>query len=151
MIKVYTDGGVSMKNGVGGWAAVLVYEDGSRKGICGAYEGTDVTNNKMEMEAIRQALRYIAFHHENEDTELISDSEYIVNGVNSWSKKWILKDWKCTTGPVKNKEIWIDILGLVELTKAKLSWVRGHNGDENNEIADRLAVSSYKELIDEHK
>ena len=147
MIKVYTDGGLSKKNGVGGWAAVLVYSDGTRKGICGAYEGADVTNNLMEFRGVIEALKFVAFHHEGEDIEIISDSEYLVKGTNEWSTNWIEKGWKCSTGPVKNVKLWVELLGLLKLTKAKLSWIRGHDGNPDNEMADKLAVNAYKKVL----
>ena len=147
MIKVYTDGGLSKRNHVGGWAAVIVYPDGERKGIKGSYRGEDVTNNKMELQAIIEGLKFVAFHHPGEQIEVISDSEYIVKGINDWSENWIRKGWKCTTGRVKNIPQWVEVLGLVKLTEAKVSWVRGHDGDENNEMADRLCVQAYKDLL----
>ena len=147
MIRVYTDGGLSAKNQVGGWAAVFVYPDGERKAIKGNYRGPDVTNNKMELTAVIEALKFIAFYHPEEEVEVTSDSEYVVKGLNDWTPKWIAKNWKCTTGPVKNKQLWVELIGLRDLTKARISWVRGHDGDENNEIADKLCVGAYKELL----
>ncbi len=147
MIKVYTDGGVSMKNNVGGWAAVIVHPDGKREGIKGAVRDTKVTNNKMEMMAIIEGLKFVACYHPNSKVQVISDSEYIVKGINIWSAKWIAKGWRCTTGYVKNAELWVQILGLKELTNAEVIWVRGHNGNTNNELADSLCVGAYKELI----
>mgnify|MGYP000432075153 CR=1 FL=1 len=150
-IKVYTDGGLSAKNEVGGWAAVIVHEDGTRKAIQGHYKGADVTNNKMELTAVIEALKYLAYHHEGQECEIVSDSEYIVKGVTEWAEGWIRKGWKSTTGPVKNQDYWKQLLALNETVKPKFSWVRGHDGDENNELADSLAVSSYKKIIDENK
>jgi ribonuclease HI len=147
MIKVYTDGGLSKKNNVGGWAAVIVQPNGDRQGIKGHYRGEDVTNNKMEMKAIIEGLKFVAYHHPGEKIQVISDSEYIVKGINEWSETWIRKGWKTTTGPVKNVPLWVEILGLVKLTEAEITWVRGHDGDENNEIADKLCVGAYKELL----
>jgi ribonuclease HI len=132
---------------VGGWAAVIVYPDGERKGIQGHYKGKDVTNNKMELTAVIEGLKFVAHHHPNKKIAIVSDSEYIVKGVNEWSAGWVRKGWKCTTGPVKNKELWVELLSLAELTKAEFTWVRGHDGDENNEIADKLCVAAYKELL----
>lgn len=146
-IKIYTDGGVSPKNGVGGWGVIILYPNNTEVVISGSFK--DVTNNQMEIWAVIEALSYIAekenLNHVN--VEVVSDSRYIVDGVGEWLQRWKSNGWKSRTGPVKNKPLWQAIDNLVSKMQVKFTWVRGHNGDEYNERVDKLAVGAYQKVI----
>lgn len=140
-----------MKNGVGGWGAILKYPNDKEVVMSGAFLG--VTNNQMELWGVIEALSYI---EENENlnhvsVEVVSDSEYVVNGVQEWLPRWIDNGWKSRSGPVKNQPLWITIHTLVNKMKVKFTWVRGHNGDEYNEKVDKLAVGAYTKIIEQQK
>lgn len=95
---------------------------------------------------------------------IYSDSQYVVNGMNKWIHGWKKKGWH----NVKNIDLWqeLDAIYLSLSTqkqiiervyingeaqeainnypmqidlKVNLEWVRGHNGDKFNEMADQLA------------
>ena len=152
-VRIYTDGSAHYKTGVGAWAFVAVYPDGKEEKKCKSYQV--VTNNKMELCAVLEALDYIIKLEKPEEQgkrysfQIISDSEYVVNGVTDWRHKWKLKNWK----DVKNLPLWLAVdTALAALAdmglEVKFSWVRGHAGDKYNEVVDKLAHGEYKKLTD---
>lgn len=147
MLKVYTDGGNSAKNQVGGWAAVFVRDDKSVLELSEGYDNNP-TNNHMELGAVIGALAYMLDHPElGKDVTVVSDSEYVVKGASIWLNGWKLKNWKSTTGPVKNKILWEAIDELKKHLNITWTWVKGHTGNKWNERADKLCVAAYKKLL----
>jgi ribonuclease HI len=138
-ITIYTDGGCINNPGPGGYGAVIL-EKGKKKEISGGFRLT--TNNRMEMMAAIMALRL--FMGRGEKISLFSDSSYLVNGVNKgWLKKWKANGWKKSTGDdVLNVDLWEEISYLLENTRVRFYWVKGHAGNPLNERCDRLAVTS---------
>lgn len=132
---IATDGACSGNPGPGGWAWVdeLTGETGS-----GGADRT--TNNIMELTAMLEALRYA-----DPDRSLLirADSQYVINVVTKWGPGWRRRGWKKADGkPVANQELVAELLEAYESRTAetRIDWVRGHDGDEGNELADRLAV-----------
>jgi ribonuclease HI len=80
--------------------------------------------------------------------EIYSDSNYVCQGVNSWSKKWKANGWKNSQKkPVENKELWIQLLKLVrKFEDIKFIWVKGHADNTGNIRADELANKGISEL-----
>jgi ribonuclease HI len=137
-VRVFTDGACSGNPGPGGWAAVLLFPDGSQE-ISG-YEAS-TTNNRMELRAVLEALK-VALSLGYTRIEVYSDSAYVVNAVkNEWFKKWSLNGWKTVKGDdVKNKDLW-GRLKLLLQRSAHINFVKikGHSGDKYNERVDMLA------------
>jgi|LGOV01.1.fsa_nt_gb ribonuclease HI len=137
---IYTDGACSgnqSSTNIGGWGAILMYR-GHEKEIFGGTKNT--TNNIMEMTAIIEVLKTV--NNKDLETEIYSDSAYIVNCINQkWFVNWRKNGWKNSKKQsVKNKELWIEMLKLLEsFVKIKLIKVKGHAGIEYNEKADELA------------
>lgn len=129
-----TDGGYRASTNIGAWAFVV---EGDISIVdFGTEEGT--TNQKMELKAIIEALKYAKTNFPNEEIEVLSDSAYCVNGMNQrWFDKWILNRWlNSKSEPVKNKELWQELIDLDKELDVKYVKVKGHNGDELNEMAD---------------
>lgn len=100
----------------------------------------DTTSQQAELWAAIYALRRIA---EDSRVTLYSDSQYLVNGMRNWRFKWVKRDWiSVRTGEaVKNKDLWLQLIELVNLQrKVEFLWVRGHDGNVDNERADKLAT-----------
>jgi ribonuclease HI len=137
---IYTDGACSGNQSItniGGWGAILMF-NGHEKEIFGGTKNT--TNNIMEMTAIIEALKTVK--NKNLETEIYSDSAYIVNCINQkWFANWRQNGWiNSKKQIVKNKELWIEMLKLLEsFVSIKLIKVKGHAGIEYNEKADELA------------
>ena len=137
MNKIYTDGGAVPNPGAGGYG---IFSNELNLKLYNSFE--NVTNNQMELLAVIVAYKYLLENNISEKTIIITDSQYVVNGINVWKKNWKLKNWK----DVKNKELWI-LLDQLEskLSTVSVEWIKGHNGHEGNEMADELATIGVQE------
>ena len=135
-IVIYTDGACSGNPGAGGYAAVLEY-NGYKKTVKGGEANT--TNNRMELTAAIKALEAL---NEPCEVTVYSDSKYLIDAINKgWLYGWQKKGWKKSDGKaVLNVDLWEKILSMLSVHKVKFIWVEGHNGNEKNELCDKLAV-----------
>lgn len=141
---IYCDGACSgngtRANAPGGWGIVVAGADGSLQMGYGGARG--VTNNKMELTAAVEALRMLPV---GAIAVLRTDSQYVIKGCTEWRKGWVSRGMKNSKGePVLNAEYWHALWAEFDRRKVKFEWVRGHNGDPGNELADRLAVLGAK-------
>lgn len=141
-ITIYTDGACSGNPGPGGYGAILMYGD-NKKEISGAE--VDTTNNKMEITAVIKALEMIK---EPCDIEIYSDSTYVVDSIEKgWVYSWEKNNWKkADKKPVKNIELWIEMLKYLKVHNIRFIKVKGHSDNEYNNRCDRLAVEAYKNM-----
>jgi len=133
-VEIYTDGACRGNPGPGGWGAVLMYGE-KRKEIFGGEANT--TNNRMELMAAIQALSAL-----NRDCELTlyTDSQYVRKGITEWIINWKKRGWKTAAKkPVKNSDLWQQLDEQVSRHQVHWVWVKGHAGNEGNELADDLA------------
>jgi ribonuclease HI len=134
IIKIYTDGACSGNPGKGGWGAILLYK-GKEKKINGF--DPETTNNRMELQAVIEALKIIK---KNIKIEIYTDSNYVKDGITKWIFSWKKNGWKNSKKQaVKNADLWQKLDLLVQKYDVEFFWVKGHNGDKYNEIADELA------------
>ena len=133
-IYIYTDGACKGNPGPGGWGALLKYKE-HKKEINGFSKNT--TNNIMELTAVIESLLIIK---QKSDITIITDSNYVKDGITKWITNWKNKGWKTSNKkPVKNKDLWKKLDDLSNNHKIKWEWVRGHTGNPGNERADQLA------------
>lgn len=133
-VYIWTDGACSGNPGKGGWGALLRFQN-KEKEIWGGEPNT--TNNRMELNAAIQALRHLKHPCE---VELHTDSQYVKNGMSQWIEKWKEKNWKNSNRkPVKNADLWKELDFETQQHKIIWKWVRGHDGNIENEKADELA------------
>jgi len=139
---MYTDGACSGNPGPGGYAAVLMYEENIKE-ISGFEK--DTTNNKMELTAVIKGLESIK---EPCDIEIYSDSTYVVDSVDKgWLFGWVKKNWvKSDKKPVKNVELWTEMLKFLKIHNIKFIKVKGHSDNQYNNRCDKLAVEAYKNM-----
>ena len=135
--QIYTDGACSGNPGPGGWAAIIIDENDLEIVLRGGSKET--TSNQMELTAFIEAIKSV--HLEKPQIELYSDSKYLIDGINSWLRNWKKRGWKTADNkPVKNLELWQEIDQLTQNINLKLIWVKGHNENKYNEMADKIAV-----------
>ena len=127
MIIYHTDGSASPNPGPGGFAVIKDMQPH----ILGTEDG-DTTNIRMEGKAIVAALQDAA----GEPCEIRTDSEFWINVITKWAPGWEAKGWKKKGGEIKNLDIVKEVYPLYHSSNATLVWVRGHEGDEGNEMAD---------------
>ena len=141
-VIIYTDGACSGNPGPGGWGAILMYGT-NKKELCGGEPST--TNNRMELIAVITALEAL-----KEPCEVLvyTDSQYIVNAINlGWLESWQKKGWKRKGGELKNPDLWIKLVTMLEKHKITFIWVKGHADNEYNNRCDELAVEESRKFI----
>ena len=137
-LRIYTDGACKGNPGPGGWGAVLMWGDHIKK-VAGFESNT--TNNRMELIAAIEGLKQI----KNKDLEihLYTDSQYLKKGMTEWINMWLKNNWN--NNKVKNQDLWLELNQLSKNLNIKWHWVKGHNGDYGNEMADELARDQIEE------
>lgn len=137
MIIYYTDGSCEPNPGTGGFAVIK----NMKPYILGGEH--DTTNIRMEGLAIIAALKDTAGEH----AEIYTDSEFWINVITKWSIPWEANGWKKKGGAIKNLDIVQEVVPLYRESKATLVWVRGHNDDPGNELADEWANEARKQQL----
>ena len=154
VVDVYTDGACLGNPGPGGWGVLALYKDGRREEYSGNMP--DTTNNRMELQAVIEALRM----NKAGSIRLYTDSQYVKNGITLWIKTWKRNGWRTSQKtPVKNQDLWQEISDLVEAGEKRDAggsvriiewvWVKGHSGNAGNEGADALATFAARCLLDD--
>ncbi|HXO85604.1 MAG TPA: RNase H family protein, partial [Gemmatimonadales bacterium] len=64
------------------------------------------TNNRMALSGAIAALEWIRRQWRNAHVRFISDSEYLVKGMNEWLPGWQARGWRRKTGTLENLELW---------------------------------------------
>ena len=136
----HTDGSASPNPGPGGFAVIL---DKKPVVLGGEPSGKETTNIRMEGFAIIAALKHAA----GMPCEIYTDSEFWINVITKWSILWEANGWKKKGGAIKNLDIVQEVCPLYRAANAKLIWVRGHVGHEDNELADHWANEARKQHI----
>ncbi len=140
-VKIFTDGACRGNPGPGGYGCIIISNDTVEE-LKGGLKNT--TNNIMEMTAAIVALKQLK---EPCEVELTTDSQYLIKGMTEWMKGWIKKNWvNSQKQPVKNKNLWLELLDLSKKNKITWKWVRGHSGHPENERADALANEAIDDL-----
>ena len=133
-VDAYTDGACRGNPGPGGWGVVL-RASGEQKEMFGGEPAT--TNNRMEMLAAITALETLKQPCE---VRLYTDSQYVLKGMTEWLAGWKARGWKTADRkPVKNVDLWQRLEQAAASHRVQWVWVRGHDGNPGNELADQLA------------
>ena len=136
-VEIYTDGSCKGNPGPGGWG-VLLRMGGHEKELSGGEP--DTTNNRMEMTA---AIRGLEALIEPCHVTLYSDSKYVIDGITKWVVGWKKRGWiNASKKPVRNADLWHDLIEAELRHEMEWRWVKGHNGHPENERADRLATEA---------
>jgi len=139
-VQVITDGACLGNPGPGGWACILRHGD-QVKELFGSASHT--TNNRMELTAAIEALRALKVPCE---VEVVTDSEYVKNGITSWIAGWKRKGWMTAAKkPVVNRDLWEELDEQVERHTARWTWTKGHASHQDNNRADELASRAARE------
>ena len=141
-VKLITDGACKGNPGPGGWAAILRYNEHKRE-LFGCSPHT--TNNRMELTAAIEGLKTLK---EPCEVEIVTDSEYLKNGITTWIHNWKRRNWMTTDRkPVVNRDLWTELEEEVERHKVTWVWTKGHASHADNNRADDLATRAAIECI----
>jgi len=141
MITYYTDGSCEPNPGTGGFAVIR----DMKPHVLGGED--DSTNIRMEGKAIIAALK----DADGQECIINTDSEFWINVITKWSIAWEKNGWKKKGGEIKNIDIVKEVCPLYRESRATLQWVRGHNNDEGNELADHWANEARKQHLEKKK
>ena len=138
-INIYTDGSCSGNPGPGGWAAVILNQNNET--IISGFE-SNTTNNRMEILAAIKALQQIKH---NTTINLFTDSNYLKNGITSWIHNWKKNNWiNSQKKSVANQDLWRELDELNNELIVNWNWVKAHENNFYNNLADQHAVSAMK-------
>jgi ribonuclease HI len=139
-VQIVTDGSCLGNPGPGGWAAILRYQR-REKEIWGSEPHT--TNNRMELRAAIEGLRAL---REECEVEVVTDSEYLKNGITQWIHAWKRKGWMTASKkPVVNQDLWKDLDEQAARHKTTWVWTKGHASHADNNRCDELASNAARE------
>ena len=138
-VTLFSDGSALGNPGPGGYGAILRFGK-NEKEISGAQEHT--TNNRMELLAVIEGLKALK---EPCEVDVVSDSSYVVKGINEWLDGWVARSFK----KVKNPDLWQEYREVSKPHRIHAIWVRGHNGHEENERCDILARTEAEKMQEE--
>ena len=97
----------------------------------------------MELTA---AVRGLSLLKEPCEVEVITDSQYVKNGITSWIHNWKRNGWKTSTKqPVVNQDLWEELDAQVSKHEVRWSWTKGHASHADNNRADELATRAARE------
>lgn len=129
-----TDGSCLGNPGPGGWAFILRYGPHSKEASGGE---PHTTNNRMELTAALKALEAL---REPCEVELVTDSQYLKNGVQSWMARWKRNGWKTADRkPVLNQDLWQALDAALGRHRVHWVWTKGHASHADNNRCDELA------------
>ena len=139
-VQVITDGACLGNPGPGGWAAILRHGEHSKE-LFGCEKHT--TNNRMELTAAIEGLRALREHCE---VEVVTDSEYVKNGITQWITNWKKRGWvTAQKKPVVNRDLWEELDEQTMRHTMRWSWTKGHAAHADNNRADELASLAAKQ------
>jgi len=139
-VKIITDGSCLGNPGRGGWACILHYNEHKRE-LYGFAPHT--TNNRMELTAAIEGLKALK---EPCEVEVITDSEYLKNGISKWVANWKRRNWMTVDKkPVVNQDLWEELDTLANRHKTTWSWTKGHASHADNNRCDELAAAAARE------
>jgi ribonuclease HI len=142
-VEIFTDGACRGNPGPGGWAALIrmASTTGTRareRELSGGEPLT--TNNRMELKAAIEALNALTKPCR---VSLTTDSVYVRDGITRWIHGWQRNGWRTSDRkPVKNADLWQELLAAVARHRIEWHWVKGHSGHAENDRVDALACAA---------
>ena len=135
-VEIFTDGACRGNPGPGGWAALL-RTGGKERELSGGEAPT--TNNRMELMAAIESLKALKRPCR---VQLYTDSVYVRDGITKWVHGWRKNGWRTADKkPVKNAELWQQLIDASAPHRVEWHWVKGHSGHVENDRVDALACA----------
>ena len=94
------------------------------------------------LEALKRPCR-VALH---------TDSVYVRDGITRWIHKWRQNGWRTSDRkPVKNAELWQELVEAAAPHRVEWHWVKGHSGHPENDRVDALACAEADDQRRHHR
>lgn len=153
MIAVYADesclGNGREGDNPGGAAGVIEFVKG-RSGEMTRWDYWSsepaTTNNRMALRSAIDGFNLISKKGQRFRISFTSDSQYLVKGMSEWVHSWMKRGWARKGGTIENLALWQDAVEAARPHKVAWHWVRGHDGQPQNEYADFLATRAARQL-----
>lgn len=97
----------------------------------------DTTNNRMALRSAIETLRHL---RGVQTVFLVSDSTYLVSGINEWMPEWKSRGWRRRRGEIRNLPLWRELDRVMARHEVSARWVKGHSGHPENTYADHLST-----------
>jgi len=141
-IVAHTDGSGNTTSSHAGWAFNIVH---AGRIICRFGFRAGASNNEAELTAVVRVLQFV--RPSKHPLVIYTDSEYVRGAANEWCDNWERQGWMTGTGkPVSNVELMQEMMKLLRwqrsFRRVTIHWVRGHDGNKHNEMADAVAKSA---------
>lgn len=138
-VTIYSDGSFKPDLNTGGYGTIMTC-NGHSVFLYGGY--INRSNNAMELEAVLVGLRMLQCPCR---VNIISDSKYVVDGINQWLHHWHANNWrKSDGGPIKNEHLWRELYHFTQLHIISGTWIKGHAGNFSNAVCDQFAsIAAY--------
>lgn len=130
MVAITTDGSARPNPGLGAWACVLRFGT-AYKELSGRSSG-ETTNNLMEMTAVVEGLKHLKKPCR---VQVRTDSKIAISWCRDGSFAKVKKQLRYPEAFALSREF----ARLAKIHTVTFQWVRGHNGDMDNERCDVLA------------
>ena len=134
---VFTDGSSAETEGVGRVAGYGIYAQ--RDISISAYVPVHLrqTNNTAELLAVIRALQIFTFGK----IAVCTDSEYVFLGATGAARRWKLRGWTGSSGPVSNVPLWELLLDTLSTHTGSIKFIKvpSHVDILGNNEANRLA------------
>ena len=132
-VTIYSDGSFKPNLNTGGYGTIMIC-NGYTKFLYGGFVAT--SNNAMELHGAISGLRLLTVPCR---VNIISDSKYVVDGLN-WMTGWAANNWKKSDGgPIKNEALWREMYYLSQRHIITATWVKGHSTSFGNSVCDNFA------------
>ena len=105
------------------------------------------TNNRMALAGATAVLEVLGGKGRRFQVAMVSDSQYLVKGMNEWVRGWEARGWRRREGEIENLELWQALVEAARKHDPRWLWVRGHKGHPKNEYANDLAIKAAKEQL----
>ena len=139
-VQIITDGSCRPNPGAGGWTSILKC-NGRERILTGGHPAS--TNNRMELVSAIEGLRALM---EPCEVELVTDSQYVMEGIREYLPKWRSNGWRTASGKaVMNQDLWLQLAQLVEIHTVRCTWARAHSDHADQNRADQLAGQAAQE------
>lgn len=142
-VKIWTDGSATIKEDrKGGSGVYMKWDDGLEVMLSKGWRYTKT--GRAEIHAFLLALK----HLDNVPTSatFYMDSEYVMKSVIEYMPAWLKNNWMGSAGPVKNKDLWLQVLNELDRTPKVLKTyvhVKGHQDRMDDETAFGNSIADY--------
>jgi len=152
-LEVFSDGGYLSKLNIGGWGVAIIENNQSTYTNLGACR----TQSSLEMELLAavKALEVAKNSQKPNQTILLhTDSRILIEGLEGKIERYKQQGWLHLSGrPVESRALWERFECLTLQPNVQVKWVKGHNGNLGNQMADQLArqaIESYLKELHHH-